>query len=152
MASARFLLTISLFLTACWDLNPASEPVADTPRPGPRNYSGDIEMIRGDTGDLFCEGQLFVTLRAGTLSGDGSCGDVLLTVSGRVTDQGVIRGQIRPSIPNTPALSSARVSGERDSDGLIIDWSLEIPMPDDPPLEDDIDMLTLDGSGWLSLD
>lgn len=153
MSSARSFLAFAVLLTACSDpADTTTGHASGEKAPLLRTYSGDIVMVRADNGDVFCEGQLFLSTKAGSLEGDGDCGDILLTVSGRVTDQGLIRGQIKPAIPNTPALSAGRISGSTDSDGLLIDWSLEIPMPDDPPLEDDIDMLTLDGEGWLSLD
>jgi hypothetical protein len=138
-----------LLLTACdgESLTASSAPDRAAERVQGNEHSGTMMMHSADDGVFLCQGTLTVVLRSGLLSGGGDCGDLDLTVEGVLTDEGVVYGTISQSDPLLP--STGALHGQKGEDGIAIIWSLDIPLPDDLPL-DEIYQLSADGDAWLS--
>jgi hypothetical protein len=127
-----------LLLTACdgESLTASSAPDRAAERVQGNEHSGTMMMHSADDGVFLCQGTLTVVLRSGLLSGGGA-----------LTDEGVVYGTISQSDPLLP--STGALHGQKGEDGIAIIWSLDIPLPDDLPL-DEIYQLSADGDAWLS--
>ena len=136
-----------VLLAAC-DAPPSASSPAPPSNPLAHVHMGDIAMfVDGDEQVPLCEGGMDGLLQQGSLHAQGTCDSLDLTVIASVDVNGGIAGTVIAE--DTHHRTMGAVSGERTEDGISLIWSLEIPLPDDPPLDDDIWMLATTGEAWL---
>lgn len=130
------LLFLALSCAACFEDAPSSTDITATP--DDQTFLGPAELITED-GDPFCTGSLSVTLQAdGSLSGTGTCGDLSLHVSGWLDSaDNIISSGLVTASSLAPPPDGGDLSGSLSGDLLDLTWSLEIPLPDEPPIDDD---------------
>lgn len=136
-----FLLT----LAACDD-GPVQSTQIEDGLPSVTQYQGSVLMVLDDE-SLFCDGSLQVTRSGDTLQGGGDCGGDAIDLDAEIDDLGEITGTLW--IPERSS-SAAMLTGTLDEDELVLIWSLEIPLPDDPIEDDDIYQLVAHGEAWLT--
>ena len=134
------LLLLTLFSAACAEEEPASTILAQNTTLSARGgmvFVGPVSMENAD-GDTLCTGTFSISLSSGSLSGGGDCGDLDLTVTGWLDSDGIVTtGSVQIDGTGTPPPSDGSLSGLRSGGTLELVWSLEIPLPDDPPIDDD---------------
>ena len=151
----RFSL-FALFLIACDTTDTTSDPeLAESDEDVA--FSGELEMVSAADDSLLCTGSVSTWIAPdGSLSGDGDCGDLALEFAGWTDHEGVVTGSVSLAggtvDESTAPPSLGTLSGALTDADLSLIWSIEIPMPDDPPLDDDIYQLVGDGEAWLTAD
>ncbi|MEL6346831.1 MAG: hypothetical protein AAFV53_27205 [Myxococcota bacterium] len=104
-----------------------------------------------EDGVSLCQGDITATVAAGgEFTGQAACGELTLKLTGVVTNT-VLDGQIYAYTDDGYTGPRGDLSGDIDEDSLAIVWSLEIPIPTEPPLDDVYTPLTnADGEALLS--
>jgi hypothetical protein len=109
-------------------------------------YEGSVVMALDDE-SLFCDGDLLVERSEDVLLGSGNCGDTIIEVDGAIDSLGVVSGTI---LLSKLGAQSVTLTGELDGDELVLIWSIEIPLPDDPIADEDLYQLIVYGEASLT--
>jgi hypothetical protein len=134
-----------LILAAC-DEPTSQSTQTGTEQPSVTDYEGSVLMVLDDE-SLFCDGDLLVERSEDVLLGSGNCGDTIIEVDGAIDSLGAVSGTV---LLSKLSAQSATLTGELDGDELVLIWSIEIPLPDDPIADEDLYQLIVYGEASLT--
>ena len=148
MKSSTNTTIASLFILifAACDEPTSQSTQTGTEQPSVTEYEGSVVMALDDE-SLFCDGALLIERSEDDLLGSGDCGDIIIEVDGAIDSLGAVSGTILLSDLNS---RSATLTGELDGDELVLIWSIEIPLPDDPIADEDLYQLIVYGEASLT--